>query len=239
MAMMMVLLQNCGMQLRSDDPAAMKVRPALGASAVGAMVACCLSRLLRPCGACLSPRGCTWRPRSRSISPSHLVSAHTAIICHEACTQELVLAVLRLTLPAALRLPLLTPELVWPAHWTLCWHWAVEADASSFKPQMSVTCITQEFVVAVHTRAAAARAGGGMTSRAEVMLGLVLDIKNNKRHRRVSGQQHVLAPEAHKWLKGAGLAAVQVPPLTWQRLLEGGEKVSLRLGCCCGHCGRC
>ena len=39
MAMMMVLLQNCGMQLRSDDPAAMKVCPAPDASAAGAMVA--------------------------------------------------------------------------------------------------------------------------------------------------------------------------------------------------------
>ena len=90
----------------------------------------------------------------------------------------------------------------------------------------------------MHTRAAAARAGGGMTSRAEVMLGLVLDIKNNKRHRRVSGQQHVLAPDAHKWLKGAGLAAVQVPPLTWHRLLEGGEKVSPTWGCCSQMYGR-
>ncbi len=109
---------------------------------------------------------------------------------------------------------------------------------SSIGPQMHPVVALQEFVLAVHARAAAARADGGMTSRAEVMLGLVLDIKNNKRHRRVSGQQHVLAPEAHKWLKGAGVAAVQVPPLTWQRLLEGGEKVSLTWGCCCPSRGR-
>ena len=82
MAMMMVLLQNCGMQLRSDDPAAMKVCPLPlvqvllvdrgGAFLTGFSVTSCMSRLLLPCGACLSPLGCAWRAEA-SISTIHLV----------------------------------------------------------------------------------------------------------------------------------------------------------------------
>jgi nucleolar MIF4G domain-containing protein 1 len=40
--------------------------------------------------------------------------------------------------------------------------------------------LLQDFVLAVHNRAASAGSAGGMSKRAEIMLELVMDIKNNR-----------------------------------------------------------
>lgn len=87
----------------------------------------------------------------------------------------------------------------------------------------------QDFVVAVHGRAAKAGAEGQMSPRADIMLSLVLDIKNNKRRDRASGPAAVLSPGVVAWLKQCHVGQVQLKGLTWEKLLSAKKKVSL--GC--------
>ncbi|GBF89357.1 hypothetical protein Rsub_02235 [Raphidocelis subcapitata] len=123
----------------------------------------------------------------------------------------------------------------------------------------------KDFVVAVHEAAARARAcgavagagggsasgeagaaapAGGLTKRAELMLELVMDIKNNRtgtsasaRRPRASaaadgaggggrrgGAAAALAPAQAKWLRGAGVDDVRLVNLSWAKLTAPGKK---------------
>ena len=79
--------------------------------------------------------------------------------------------------------------------------------------------------MAVHARAAKATAEGKLSPRASIMLGLVLDIKNNKRKDKASGPAAVLSPAVVKWLKQSHVGQVQLKGLTWQKLLTKNKKV--------------
>lgn len=83
----------------------------------------------------------------------------------------------------------------------------------------------QDFVVAVHARAAKAGSEGGMSQRAEIMLSLVLDIKNNKKRDRAGGPAAVLSPGVVTWLKQCHVGQVQLKGLTWNKLLTSNKKV--------------
>ena len=83
----------------------------------------------------------------------------------------------------------------------------------------------QDFVVAVHARAAKAGSEGDMSQRAEIMLSLVLDIKNNKRRDKASGPAAVLSPAVVTWLKQCHVGHVQLKGLTWNKLLTSSKKV--------------
>ncbi|KAL3133156.1 hypothetical protein ABBQ38_007050 [Trebouxia sp. C0009 RCD-2024] len=82
----------------------------------------------------------------------------------------------------------------------------------------------KDFVVAVHGRAAKAGAEGQMSPRADIMLSLVLDIKNNKRRDRASGPAAVLSPGVVAWLKQCHVGQVQLKGLTWEKLLSAKKK---------------
>ncbi len=79
--------------------------------------------------------------------------------------------------------------------------------------------------MAVHARAAKAGSDGGMSPRAEIMLSLVLDIKNNKRRDKASGPAAVLSPAVVTWLKQCHVGHVQLKGLTWNKLLTSSKKV--------------
>lgn len=79
--------------------------------------------------------------------------------------------------------------------------------------------------MAVHARAAKAGSEGGMSQRAEIMLSLVLDIKNNKRRDKASGPTAVLSPAVVTWLKQCHVGHVQLKGLTWKKLLTSSKKV--------------
>ena len=91
----------------------------------------------------------------------------------------------------------------------------------------------QDFVVAVHERAAKAGSQGGMSPRSEIMLSLVLDIKNNKRRDRAAGPAAVLSPGVVTWLKQCHVGHVQLKGLTWQKLLSPHKKASAALPLLC------
>ncbi|KAF8061907.1 MRF1 [Scenedesmus sp. PABB004] len=100
------------------------------------------------------------------------------------------------------------------------------------------------FVLAVHARAAAA--GGRMSKRAEIMLELVMDIKNNRAREAKAkakkgaaagggggggaaaagrgGAAAVLQPPLLKWLRGAGVADVTLANVSWAKLLQPDKK---------------
>ena len=60
----------------------------------------------------------------------------------------------------------------------------------------------------------------------QVMLSLVVDIKNNKkRSGRDSGPPAVLPPPVHAWLKSSGTADVCLRNITWPKLLRPNKKV--------------
>lgn len=89
-------------------------------------------------------------------------------------------------------------------------------------------------MVAVHGKAAKVGAEGLLSPRAGIMLGLVLDIKNNKRKDKASGPAAVLSPAVVKWLKQSHVGQVQLKGLTWQKLLNKDKKVPT-LSCSCFH----
>lgn len=64
-----------------------------------------------------------------------------------------------------------------------------------------------------------------MSQRADIMLSLVLDIKNNKRRDKASGPATVLSPNVVSWLKQCHVGHVQLKGLTWQKLLSPKKKV--------------
>lgn len=81
----------------------------------------------------------------------------------------------------------------------------------------------RDFLVEVHSRAAAASAAGTMTTRAEVMLSLLMDIKNN-RLRGGGSSNVVLTGGTTQWLKAVNASAVALHGLSWQKLLAPNKK---------------
>lgn len=66
---------------------------------------------------------------------------------------------------------------------------------------------------------------GRLTKRAELMLELVVDIKNNrKREGKKGGAAAVLSPTALKWLKQCRVEELQMAGLTWGKLLAPGKR---------------
>lgn len=68
-----------------------------------------------------------------------------------------------------------------------------------------------------------------MSQRANIMLSLVLDIKNNKRRDKASGPAMVLSPGVVSWLKQCHVGHVQLKGLTWQKLLSPKKTVGAAL----------
>jgi nucleolar MIF4G domain-containing protein 1 len=114
--------------------------------------------------------------------------------------------------------------------------------------------LLQDFVLAVHNRAAAA-GPGGLTKRAEIMLELVVDIKNNRardvkagrtaaaaaaaaaggssKSKAASAQNvgggrggaaAVLQPRLLKWLKASGVDDVTLANISWAKLVRPNKK---------------
>ena len=81
--------------------------------------------------------------------------------------------------------------------------------------------------MAVHARAAHARQGPGMSQRAQLMLDLVLDIKNNRRRGKgeAVAAEGTLGPAAKAWLRAANVGAVQLQGITWAVLTQPDKKV--------------
>lgn len=71
-----------------------------------------------------------------------------------------------------------------------------------------------------------------MSKRADILLSLVLDIKNNKRHDKAGGSSRQ-SLAVHKWLQKASVGGVQLKTLPWQKLLASNKKVSILLRCSC------
>lgn len=111
--------------------------------------------------------------------------------------------------------------------------------------RLSVSCNCfwpQDFVLAVHSRAASAGASGGMSKRAEIMLELVMDIKNNRlREGKASkaaaaaaaaagkskgrgGAAAVLQPGLLRWLKQLGVDDVTLSNISWAKLVQPNKK---------------
>ena len=63
----------------------------------------------------------------------------------------------------------------------------------------------------------------------QVLLGLVLDIKNNRQRSQGTGGpltiSSVLSAGVLKWLRGCGAEEVQLRHLTWRRVLQPNKKV--------------
>jgi len=100
--------------------------------------------------------------------------------------------------------------------------------------------------VGVHARAAERE--GSMSQRTEVMLELVLDIKNNRRPKGAGagagGLEGLLSQGSQKWLKDSQVGEVQLRAVTWSKLLQPDKKVCaspafcrVTLACCSQwHC---
>ncbi|KAK9827685.1 hypothetical protein WJX81_008109 [Elliptochloris bilobata] len=99
-------------------------------------------------------------------------------------------------------------------------------NAAGFQLRRDDPAAMKEFVVAVHARAAEAAEADAMSSRAQVLLSLVLDIKNNRRRsgRGAPAPPAALAPAAQRFLKDAGVDAVQLRSLPWGKLLLPEQK---------------
>ena len=86
----------------------------------------------------------------------------------------------------------------------------------------------KEFVISIHSRAAEVGGVGSLSRRAQIMLQLVVDIKNNRKRPRNSNDggsggtaaTTVLSPMVMKWLKSGGVDDVGIAGLTWSRLLN-------------------
>ncbi len=72
-----------------------------------------------------------------------------------------------------------------------------------------------------------------MTERAEILLGLVLDIKNNRKRPGAATTRELLPTGIFKWLRESGAEAVQLRSVTWAKLLAPNKKVCLPLSASC------
>lgn len=97
----------------------------------------------------------------------------------------------------------------------------------------------QDFIVAVHARAASST----MTQRARLLLDLIIDIKNNRKHSKSSAKadaaglhmasEAALEPAVKAWLNKLDTAAVQLHGLSWDTLIGSHKKVRLLSNACC------
>eukprot|EP00887_Chlorella_sp_A99_P005712 scaffold1.g5712.t1 len=92
----------------------------------------------------------------------------------------------------------------------------------------------RDFVVALQARAAEAGAAGGLSKRAQMMLELVVDIKNNRRARICTcrmkhegggaGAGAALPPAVTKWLRSSGVRDVALGGIPWAKVLQPGKR---------------
>ena len=81
--------------------------------------------------------------------------------------------------------------------------------------------LPQDFVLAVHARAAEARAAGELSTRADILLDVVVEVKNNRAARGREGPQSaVISPVQQRLLKQWGVGEVLLRGMTWARLLD-------------------
>lgn len=78
-------------------------------------------------------------------------------------------------------------------------------------------------VVSVHARAAEAAKASPLSTRTEAMLGLVLDVKNNRAKQ--GSTATALSQSAARWVAGCGVLDVQLRNLSWPLLLEDNKTV--------------
>ncbi|KAK9813973.1 hypothetical protein WJX73_007570 [Symbiochloris irregularis] len=88
----------------------------------------------------------------------------------------------------------------------------------------------KDFIVAVHARAASST----MTQRARLLLDLIIDIKNNRKHSKSSAKADAaglhmaseasLEPPVKAWLSKVDTAAVQLHGLSWDTLISSNKK---------------
>lgn len=69
-----------------------------------------------------------------------------------------------------------------------------------------------------------ATAFGGLSTRARVMLDLVVDIKNNRKREDGRRKAVQLDPAAAKWLRGCNVGAVALGGITWKKVLTGDKR---------------
>ncbi|KAL4421444.1 hypothetical protein ABPG75_010735 [Micractinium tetrahymenae] len=82
----------------------------------------------------------------------------------------------------------------------------------------------REFVVAVHARAGEAGGAGQLTKRAQILLELVVDVKNNRRREDAKRRVVELAPAVTRWLKASGAADVAIGGIAWSKVLQPNKK---------------
>lgn len=83
----------------------------------------------------------------------------------------------------------------------------------------------QDLVLGVHARAAECKES--LSPRTEVMLELILDIKNNRQPKGGKGAalESFLSQGAQRWLKESKVPDVQLRAVTWETLLAPNKKV--------------
>ena len=70
----------------------------------------------------------------------------------------------------------------------------------------------------------AAASSAGLSTRARVMLDLVVDIKNNRKREDGRRKAVQLDPAAAKWLRGCNVGAVALGGITWKKVLTGDKR---------------
>lgn len=96
--------------------------------------------------------------------------------------------------------------------------------------------VLQDFVLAVHARAAAARSAGQLSTRADMLLDVVVEVKNNRAGGGKDGAQGAaMSPVQQRLLKQWGVGQVLLRGMTWPRLLaRDSHKVLCSLLCSWG-----
>ena len=90
-------------------------------------------------------------------------------------------------------------------------------------------CALQDFVIEVHKTAAERK--DTMSQRAQIMLELVVDIKNNRKAKSSTSEntlESFLSQGSLRWLKESKVEDVQLRGVTWERLLDPNKKASFK-----------
>ena len=144
--------------------------------------------------------------------------------CESSTRHNLVLVVAYLYVSGALH-----PDIVF----SLLNHWKsrfLEADLAMMSSLLNACGLAvraadpvsmKEFVVGVHVRAAEA---GNLSKRAEIMLELVVDIKNNRKKENNGGALPPFPLTIKKWLNSVCVADVALGGLTWDTILTTDRK---------------
>lgn len=104
-----------------------------------------------------------------------------------------------------------------------------EVDLKALRADSQIPLFLQELVVGVHQRAAECK--DQMSQRTEVMLELILDIKNNRQPKgsaKGAVLEMYLGQGAQRWLKESRVPEIQLRAATWEVLLSPEKKVA----CC-------